>query len=86
MQSEFLTARSEEITENDTAANLKQVELTRFQFLLLFGALFLAVFLGSLDVAIGGPALDIIAAELGEQVLLPWFGAAYTISEGVIPI
>ncbi|ORY52982.1 MFS general substrate transporter, partial [Rhizoclosmatium globosum] len=56
------------------------------QFMLLFWALFLAVFVGSVDISIGGPALDIIAAELGEQVLLPWFGAAYTISEGVIPI
>ncbi|KAJ3072716.1 hypothetical protein HDU99_002112, partial [Rhizoclosmatium hyalinum] len=79
----FLTPKESHSTLDD----VKQVaDPVKLQFFFLFGALFLAVFLGSVDIAIGGPALDQIATELGDQVLLPWFGAAYTISEGVIPI
>ncbi|KAI9349757.1 major facilitator superfamily domain-containing protein [Obelidium mucronatum] len=52
----------------------------------LFIALFVAVLLASIDISIGGPALNTISLELRDQVLLPWFGSAYNLAEGVLPI
>ncbi|KAJ3190823.1 hypothetical protein HK101_008335 [Irineochytrium annulatum] len=57
-----------------------RVKLTRLQFVLVYVALALSIFLGALDQTIVATALRAIVEDLGGETLIPWIGSAFLLA------
>ncbi|KAJ3098110.1 hypothetical protein HK100_005170 [Physocladia obscura] len=69
-----------EETNDHSDVTRATVQLGKVQFVLVYSALMLAIFLSSLDQTILSTALKTIVQDLGHQDLIPWIGSSYLLT------
>ncbi|KAJ3104655.1 hypothetical protein HDU96_008854 [Phlyctochytrium bullatum] len=71
---------SDDAMPDQMAADYVKVPLPRFQFVMVFVGLALAILLAALDQTIIAAALKAIISDLGGQSQIPWIGSAYLLT------